>query len=416
MPNAVARADKRTQWCLRIRGYAVQAGLKPATTIKNQPIMAKELFNSPRYGKKGFICQHSDPVILFVILLFFFTSLFVAIEEYISFKFNFSGAINVMLALVSTALGICFLFLFIEKKQYKQYLKILEDQKDLFHSNGKTPYVAPHEFGMSVSDTNYSLYLDLSLRLLSIIMKADKEEKVLEMDVVKTFIKKMNPSDFKKTLVKFNDYLKEDFAVEDVAFAMYWWFEIKDESQKDDDKRYYTLMQLFELAYSDGDFCEEEEYMLRYIAYHMRLTEAEYEKTLKRYIYKYQKNNYDEYYNQYMKARYKRVGGYWYRDRKGRKQWYSFKDDEQTGDYSSSSGNNNTTTPSISAELQKAYAVLGISVDATASEINACKRNLLRLNHPDLFSTRGQEAVSAATLKCQKINQAYELLRANGKC
>ncbi|MBE6326735.1 MAG: J domain-containing protein [Bacteroidales bacterium] len=119
-----------------------------------------------------------------------------------------------------------------------------------------------------------------------------------------------------------------------------------------------------------------------------------------------------------MKARYKRAGGYWYRDRMGRKKWFSFKDedDKKTGDSSSASGNNNTTTPSISAELQKAYAVLGISVDATPSEINACKRNLLRLNHPDLVATRGQEAVSAATLKCQKINQAYELLRANGKC
>ena len=368
--------------------------------------MAKELFNSPRYGKKGFICQHSDPVILFVILLFFFTSLFVAIEEYISFKFNFSGAINVMLALVSTALGICFLFLFIEKKQYKQYLKRLEDQKDLFHSNGKTPYVAPHEFGMSIAEPYYSLYLDLTLRLLSIIMKADKEERVVEMEKVKAFIKE-TPSNFKNTLDQFNDYLKEEFAVEDVAFAMYWWAE---------DRISDTLKTLFDLAYADGDFCEEEEYMLRYMAYHMHITATDYEKILKQYIYEYQSNNYNDYYNQYMKARYKKVGGYWYRDRKGRKQWYSFKDDEKTEGSSSSSGNNNTTTPSISAELQKAYAVLGISVDATPSEIKACKRNLLRLNHPDLFSTRGQEAISAATLKCQKINQAYELLRANGKC
>lgn len=372
--------------------------------------MAKELFDSPRYGKKGFISQYD--IFLYFWLISGIT--FISIGSYITNKFHLDDATFLYFSIFGVVIvPIVFAF---GKFKYRQYKKILEDQKDLFHSNGKTPYVAPHEFGMSMSDTNYSLYLDLSLRLLSIIMKADKEEKVVEMDVVKTFIKKMNPSDFKKTLVKFNDYLKEDFAVEDVAFAMYWWFEIKDESPKDDDKRYYTLMQLFELAYSDGDFCEEEEYMLRYIAYHMRLTEAEYEKTLKRYIYKYQKNNYDEYYNQYMKARYKRVGGYWYRDRKGRKQWYSFKDDEKTGDYSSSSGSDNTTTPSISAELQKAYAVLGISVDATPSEIKACKRNLLRLNHPDLFSTRGQEAISAATLKCQKINQAYELLRANGKC
>lgn len=247
----------------------------------------------------------------------------------------------------------------------------------------------------------------MTLRLLSIIMKADKEERVVEMEKVKTYIMKEAPSDYKNRLDQFNNYLKEDFAVEDVAFAMYWWAENNISN---------TLKTLFDLAYADGDFCEEEEYMLRYMAYHMHITETNYEKILKQYIYEYQSNNYDEYYNQYMKARYKRVGGYWYRDRKGRKQWYSFKDDEQTGDYSSSSGSDNTTTPSISAELLKAYAVLGISVDATPSEIKACKRNLLRLNHPDLFSTRGQEAISAATLKCQKINQAYELLRTNGKC
>jgi uncharacterized tellurite resistance protein B-like protein len=120
-------------------------------------------------------------------------------------------------------------------------------------------------------------------------MKADKEEKVVEMDVVKAFIKKMNRLNFKKSLVKFNEYLKDNYAVEDVAFAMYWWFEDTDENNKYNDKRYDTLMLLFDLAYADGDFNEEEEYMLRYIAYHMRLTEADYEKTLRKYIYTYQK-------------------------------------------------------------------------------------------------------------------------------
>ena len=365
--------------------------------------MEKELFDTPRYdGKKGFIYQ--DSVISLIISCYLFPFLFIAIEGYISFKFNFSGAIHLIGMLVSTALGISSLFLFfsfIEKIKYKQYLKRLENQKDLFHYNGKTAYIIPY------NDDSKSPYVDLTLRLLSIIMKADKEERVVEMEKVKTYIMKEAPSDYKNRLDQFNNYLKEDFAVEDVAFAMYWWAENNISN---------TLKTLFDLAYADGDFCEEEEYMLRYMAYHMHITETNYEKIIKQYIYEYQSNNYDEYYNQYMKARYKRVGGYWYRDRKGRKQWYSFKDDEQTGDYSSSSGSDNTTTPSISAELLKAYAVLGISVDATPSEIKACKRNLLRLNHPDLFSTRGQEAISAATLKCQKINQAYELLRANGKC
>lgn len=368
--------------------------------------MAKEIFNSPRYEKKGFISQDGAFPSLYLLSIFVW---FIFIAGY--FKLDSDTAI-ISFVLVLFFVPIVFIF---GKFKYRQYQKRLSDK--LFYTNGKTRYTAPHEFGMTLSD-NFSLYLDMTLRLLSIIMKADKEEKVVEMDVVKAFIKKMNRLNFKKSLVKFNEYLKDNYAVEDVAFAMYWWFEDTDENNKYNDKRYDTLMLLFDLAYADGDFNEEEEYMLRYIAYHMRLTEADYEKTLRKYIYTYQKNNYDEYYKKYMKARYKRAGGYWYRDRMGRKKWFSFKDedDKKTGDSSSASGNNNTTTPSISAELQKAYAVLGISVDATPSEIKACKRNLLRLNHPDLFSTRGQEAISAATLKCQKINQAYELLRANGKC
>ena len=142
----------------------------------------------------------------------------------------------------------------------------------------------------------------------------------------------------------------------------------------------------------------------------MHLNEDEYERTLRNFIIEHWNG-----YEQYHKARY---GGYWYRDKKGNRKWYAFKDDDEkkTEDSSSASGNSHKTTPSISPELQKAYAVLGIPVDATPSEINACKRNLLRLNHPDLVATKGQEAVNNATLKCQRINQAYELLKANGKC
>ena len=147
----------------------------------------------------------------------------------------------------------------------------------------------------------------------------------------------------------------------------------------------------------------------------MHLNESVYERALRKFI---NENSIKDGYEQYQKARYKRGGGYWYRDKMGNKKWYAFKDDDEkkTEDSSSASGNSHKTTPSISPELQKAYAVLGIPVDATPSEINACKRNLLRLNHPDLVATRGQEAVNNATLKCQRINQAYELLKANGKC
>ena len=106
-------------------------------------------------------------------------------------------------------------------------------------------------------------------------MKADKEEKVVEMDKVKTYINNHEDHNYTNRVDEFKKYLKEDFAVEDVAFAMYWWYE---------NDREEIIKALFDLAYADGDFCEEEEYTLRYIAYHMHLNESEYERTLRKFI------------------------------------------------------------------------------------------------------------------------------------
>ncbi len=360
--------------------------------------MAKELFNSPRYEKKGFIPNLFNYKINVFIwtgcFLWMLTptiglALYLALQSCVFFISFFIGGI------IFFRVGSSDIF---NKIYHKLYIKNLNKQKDLFHRDGTLPYILPYE------ELNHSL-TSLNLQLFTVVMKADKEEKVVEMDKVKAYINNHEHQNFTNRVIEFKKYLKEDVAMEDVAFAIYWWYE----KERED-----ILKALFDLAYADGDFCEEEEYTLRYIAYHMHLHEYEYERALKKFI---NENSIKDGYEQYQKARYKRAGGYWYRDKMGNRKWYSFKDDEKkTGESSSASGNNHNTTPSISSELQKAYSVLGISVDATPSEINACKRNLLRLNHPDLVATRGQEAVNNATLKCQRINQAYELLKANGKC
>lgn len=367
--------------------------------------MAKELFNSPRYEGKGLapnISNISNPsiVILFVILFVTLSLLIGNPPHQLLFYFPFAFIFTVGIFILALFVEMFILAQF-DKINYKIYVKNLNKQKDLFHRDGKLPYILPYE------ELNHSL-ISLKLRLFAVVMMADKEEKVVELEKVKAYI---SNHELAKRLNELKKYLKEDFAVEDVAFAMYWWYE-KDREE--------ILKALFDLAYADGDFCEEEEYTLRYIAYHMHLNESEYERALRKFI---NENSIKDGYERYQKARYKRAGGYWYRDKKGNKKWYAFKDkekdkekDKKTEGNSNNSGYQGKTTPSISPELQKAYAVLGIPVDATPSEINACKRNLLRLNHPDLVATRGQEAVNNATLKCQKINQAYELLKANGKC
>ena len=65
------------------------------------------------------------------------------------------------------------------------------------------------------------------------------------------------------------------------------------------------------------------------------------------------------------------------------------------------------------SELEKAYAALGITKDATDKELSATWRNLMRVNHPDLMENQGAEAVRKATAKCQEINKAFEIVKAS---
>lgn len=63
------------------------------------------------------------------------------------------------------------------------------------------------------------------------------------------------------------------------------------------------------------------------------------------------------------------------------------------------------------AEGTAAYAILGISPDATADEIRKAYRNLAIQNHPDRVANLGPEFVKVAEEKFKKIQQAYEDIR-----
>lgn len=391
--------------------------------------MAKPLFNSPRYDKKEKESEYKGCFLYFFYVLIIIAS--ACLGTYIKSVSPESGDAAL---LFFTILGIAlppsiYLMCQTNKSPYKQYVKRINSQKELFHSGGKPVFIVRESATQNLNE----LYLNLSLRLLAAVMKADKEEQVVEMDIVRSFIYRTRNkyNIYTQKTDEFKSYLKEDFSVEDVAFTMYWWFEASNEEIYDpdtgryyklEDKRQTLLFKMFELAYADGYFCEAEEYTIRYIAYHMRLTENDYEKTLIEFInwqYSYEKDEIrQEAYEKYRKARYKRDGGYWYRDRYGNKKWKAIPkdEDEETEENTNQSENQDNAKPHIPSEIEKAFAVLGIPVDATPSEINACKRNLMRRNHPDLVAYQGQEAVYAATIKCQEINQAYELLKANGKC
>lgn len=68
--------------------------------------------------------------------------------------------------------------------------------------------------------------------------------------------------------------------------------------------------------------------------------------------------------------------------------------------YSSSKGN-----------LTIAYQILGLSRNATISQIKTAYRNLVKENHPDRFASLGKFHVEKATERISKINKAYEYIQ-----
>ncbi|MDH5601678.1 MAG: co-chaperone DjlA, partial [Gammaproteobacteria bacterium] len=62
--------------------------------------------------------------------------------------------------------------------------------------------------------------------------------------------------------------------------------------------------------------------------------------------------------------------------------------------------------------LKEAYAVLGISNDATDNEVKKAYRRQMNQHHPDKLVSRGmpEEMVKLATEKTQEIKIAYELI------
>ncbi|HEY3256847.1 MAG TPA: co-chaperone DjlA [Polyangiaceae bacterium] len=63
--------------------------------------------------------------------------------------------------------------------------------------------------------------------------------------------------------------------------------------------------------------------------------------------------------------------------------------------------------------LADAYAVLGVSEDASESEIKHAYRNLIRENHPDKIASKGlpESMRSVAEARSREINAAYDLIK-----
>ena len=60
---------------------------------------------------------------------------------------------------------------------------------------------------------------------------------------------------------------------------------------------------------------------------------------------------------------------------------------------------------------ESAYAVLGISPNATDDEVKSAYRRMAMKNHPDKVATLGPEVQKAAAEKFRKIQEAYETIK-----
>ena len=221
-------------------------------------------------------------------------------------------------------------------------------------------------------------FVTLTLELLVEAMKVDRSKMVCELDVIKAFILKYDKENFQERVLEVKKYLNYEYIevhVEEICTNIYKQF------RQDYHKREEILKLLFELIYAD-ETCT-------YVEYNFLKKAAN--------MLKISKSSFD-----FMRMKFE--------NRKNKKQENKQQNYSQNGNYQKDQ-NQNSSQPKYTSELEKAYAALGIDKDASDKEIRACWRNMIRVNHPDLMESKGAEAVMKATVKCQELNKAFEIIK-----
>lgn len=223
-------------------------------------------------------------------------------------------------------------------------------------------------------------FVTLTLELLVEAMKVDRSKMVCELDVIKAFILKYDKENFQERVLEVKKYLNYEYIevhVEEICTNIYKQF------RQDYHKREEILKLLFELIYAD-ETCT-------YVEYNFLKKAAN--------MLKISKTSFD-----FMRMKFE--------NRKNKKQENKQQSYRQDDNYQKDQ-NQNSSQPKYTSELEKAYAALGIDKDASDKEIRACWRNMIRVNHPDLMESKGAEAVMKATVKCQELNKAFEIVKAS---
>lgn len=258
------------------------------------------------------------------------------------------------------------------------------------------------------------IFVTNALIIMAKVMAADRTNMVCELDIIKQFIKKYDEANFKKQV----NYVKElasnyknpvDTTLSDCDRLITDINEVSNFTRKK-----WFLEYLFEIAFSDGSCSAEEKLFLKRVVEKLdgfdlstyNFMVKKYEKKNKNYTgtrkteefsqYEYESTDNESTGNKY--SSYSQNGSSYSTDG-------YYKSTDSSSSYSSNK-------PKPLTELQKAYAALDLTEEATDREIKARRRNLMRLNHPDLVANKGEAAVNMANLRCQEINKAFELIKA----
>ncbi len=258
------------------------------------------------------------------------------------------------------------------------------------------------------------IFVTNALIIMAKVMAADRTNMVCELDIIKQFIKKYDEANFKERV----KYVKElaskyknpvDTTLSDCDRLI---AEINNVSNFT--RKKWFLEYLFEIAFSDGACSAEEKLFLKRVVEKLDgLDLSTYNFMVKKYEKKnknYTGTRKTEEFSQYeYDSTENESSGNKYSSYSNNGSSYSTGGYHKSTDSSSSYSSN---TPKQLTELQKAYAALDLTEDATDREIKARRRNLMRLNHPDLVANKGEAAVNMANLRCQEINKAFELIKA----
>ena len=282
-----------------------------------------------------------------------------------------------ILEYISKIIGDEYLFETKRKEYERKYSKKTET------NNEKSQTEKENKEGNNSNKKNdpNSLFVTLTLELLVEAMKVDRSKMVCELDVIKVFIMKYDKENFQERVLDVKKHLSYEYIEMNVEGAC---TRINKQFRQDYKKREEILKFLVDLIYAD-ETCTNVEYnFLKKVAERLKVSKSSFD---------------------YMRMKYE--------NRKNKNKQKSEQQSKKQNNKSQSNNKQKDSQPKYTSELEKAYAALGISQDATDKEISATWRNLMRINHPDLMEKQGAEAVRKATAKCQEINKAFEIIKAS---